>query len=186
MTVAVNCPKCDELIDAPNDGEPVRCPRCEILFSLKTKGTYSEGIQTLSTPTTASAPRQSTATLEDEPPRHGTPRSPFPWSAILVVLVGILFFLLIFSVGFNIWFIVQPERCFFNGAARRAEQQANQQRMIAEQAAQQARALQVEAERRQAMQLAELQELQRQLEAVRAELKQRPKGVEPPGKGVVK
>lgn len=181
MTIAATCPKCDERIDAPDDGEPVRCPRCDCLFPLNRKGGYAEGIQTMPAPVVI-APRQKTLEPgDDPPPRHGTPRSPFPVSPILVLLIGLLFFLLVFSVGFNIWFVAQPERGFFMGAARAAEQQAIQQRMIAEQAAQQALAAQQEAERRQALQRAELQALQQQLDAARAELAEwrrlMPKGV---------
>jgi hypothetical protein len=36
---------------------------------------------------------------------HPSPRSPFPLTALLVIVIGILFFLLAFSVGFNVWFL---------------------------------------------------------------------------------
>ncbi|MSQ95736.1 MAG: hypothetical protein EXR98_14440 [Gemmataceae bacterium] len=191
MTIAATCPQCEERIDAPDDGEPIRCPRCDCLFPLKRRDTYAEGIQAMPAPIVAAGPCEKAPTLEDQPPpRHGTPRSPFPVAPMLIVVIGILFFLLVFSVGFNIWFVMQPDRGIFNNAARAAEQQAIQQRMIAEQAAQQALMAQQEAQRQQAVQQAEMQALQRQLMEVRTELevakRKLEKANEPPNKGGVK
>ena len=191
MTIAATCPQCEERIDAPDDGEPIRCPRCDCLFPLKRRDAHADGIQAMPAPVIAAGPREKALPRHDEPPpHHGTPRSPFPVTPILVVTIGILFFLLIFSVGFNIWLVAQPERGIFNNAVRQAEAQAVQQRIIAEQAAQQARMLQQAAELKLAAEQAELNRVQEQLRQVQRELEQKPrrdlpKG-EPPNKGAVK
>ena len=67
-----------------------------------------EGIQP-GPPPAKSAPKKREA---DEPLRHPTPRSPFPLTAVLVVAIGILVLLLVFSVGFNVWFIMRSEHRF--------------------------------------------------------------------------
>ncbi|MBI2806866.1 MAG: hypothetical protein HYX68_17950 [Planctomycetes bacterium] len=142
MSVAVMCPQCDERIDAPSDGEPVRCPRCDHLFTLQPRDPYSDGIQTRPALAGSAERKRGVDAEDDRPsPRRDTPKAPFPYTAILILALGVVFLLLIFSLGFNIWFILGREVGFQrNPAAVQAQQVALQQQMQAQQAADQARA----------------------------------------------
>lgn len=107
MSVTVTCPECNdryEVADAAAE-EMVRCRRCQCPIEPNRREPLSNAIKTK-----PSAVLTSTKHEDDE--RYGDearPRAPFPWVALLVIAIGLLFFLLAFSVGFNIWFISQPE-----------------------------------------------------------------------------
>src|SRR5260370_27682987 len=134
MSVAVTCPECQERYEVPDAAaeQLIRSRRCECPIEAKRQAPASEGIQAKPAPVLGSASRQRE---EDENPQsdrprpHPKPRSPFPWTALLVVVIGLLFLLLVFSVGFNVWFIMNPEKHLRIDEARRAEQMAIQQRM---------------------------------------------------------
>jgi hypothetical protein len=140
MSVAVTCPECQERYEVPDEAaqQLIRCRRCQCPIEAKRHAPASEAIQAKPEPVLGSASRL----LEDDdnpqpdrPRPHPKPRSPFPWTALLVVVIGMLLLLLVFSVGFNVWFIVNPDRHLRIEEARRAEQVAIQQRMEAERAA---------------------------------------------------
>ena len=82
-----------------------------------------------------------------------------------ILLLGILFFALVFSAGFNVWFIMRPENQFFrDNQARQIEQQALERQRQAEIQADQARQRE-QAQQDRARQLEA--ELERQRERVR-------------------
>jgi hypothetical protein len=140
MSVAVTCPECQERYEVPDEAaeQMIRCRRCQCPIEAKRHAPASEGIQAKPAPVLGSASRQredDDNPQPDRPRRHAKPRSPFPWTALLVVVIGLLFLLLVFSIGFNVWFIANPEKHFLINEARRAEQIAIQQRMEAERAA---------------------------------------------------
>jgi hypothetical protein len=140
MSVAVTCPECQEPYEVPDEAaqQLIRCRRCQCPIEAKRHAPASEGIQAKPAPVLGSASRQREDDDNPQPDRprpHPKPRSPFPWTALLVVVIGLLFLLLVFSVGFNVWFIANPEKHLRMDEARRAEQMAIQQRMEAEQAA---------------------------------------------------
>jgi Zn-finger nucleic acid-binding protein len=190
MSAAVTCPECQERFESADEGatDTTRCPRCRHLFSRQGRDEFAEGIQTSPVAVASPVGTKQTPEPEEAPARHhGTPRSPFPLTPILILLIGVLFFLLVFSISFNVWLVMNGEhRLFGVNAAARAEQQAVQQRILAEQAAQQAQAQQQEAQRKEAVQRRELEQLQQQLNAVRQELedarRRGPKGERPPDK----
>jgi hypothetical protein len=144
MTIAVECPECQDRYEVPDQAadQLIRCRRCQCPIDAKRREPQSEGIQTNPTPVLGSPSRQRQHDDNAEPERprrHPKPRSPFPWTALLIVVIGVLFFLLAFSVGFNVWFLVNPDKLLhMEERARRAEQEAMQQRLQAEQAAQMA------------------------------------------------
>ena len=143
MPTLVTCPECHERFDSDEDAADQRCPKCEHVFQPKPRAPYTENIQAKSAPTGPSA-KTSTPTWDEEddkpidhPPR---PRAPFPWNALLILALGVLFFALVFSGAFNVWFILRPDNDFFRGnAVRQIEQQAIERQRQAEMQAEQAR-----------------------------------------------
>jgi hypothetical protein len=138
MSVAVTCPECQDCYEVPDEAtqQLIRCRRCQCPIESSRHATASEGIQAKPAPVLGSASRQRENDDNPQPDRprpHPKPRSPFPWTALLVVVIGLLFLLLVFSVGFNVWFIANPEKHFRMDEARRA--MAIQQRLEAEKAA---------------------------------------------------
>jgi hypothetical protein len=96
-------------------------------------------------------------------PPHREARAPFPVVPILVVLLGMMFFLLVASIGFNVWIFLTPDHGFRgNLQAQRAEEVARQQRVLAEQAAQAAELNKKQADLMQAQLQKQLQDLRRQ------------------------
>jgi len=144
MSLAVICPECQDRYEVPDEAaeQLIRCRRCQCPIEAKPHAPASESIQAKPAPVLGSAPRRRDDDDNPQPDhtrRHPRPRSPFPWTALLVVAIGLLLLLLVFSVGFNVWFIANPEKHFRMDDARRAEQMAIQQRMEAEKAAAMAR-----------------------------------------------
>jgi hypothetical protein len=107
MSIAVTCPQCRNDVEVPSDRTgAMRCQRCGVTFSVD----------------------------EAPSPRRPTARAAFPWGPVAIVTIGILFMLLTFSVGFNIWFILDPDHHRLRlDEAMEAEQMAKEQRMQAEQ-----------------------------------------------------
>jgi hypothetical protein len=137
MPTLVTCPECHERF------ADQRCPKCEHVFQAKPRAPYTESIQAKSAPT---GPAAKTSTPEwdeedDKPIEHPPkPRAPFPWNALLILLLGVLFFALVFSAVFNVWFILRPDNDFLRGnPARQIEQQAIERQRQAEIQAEQAR-----------------------------------------------
>ena len=96
---------------------------------------------------------------------------PFPYMSILIVLLGLLFFLLVVSVGFNIWIVVTPDNGFrVNAEVNRAQKVAQEQRQLVEQAAQRAQLLQQEAQRNDMLVQRRLDDLKQELEATKEQL----------------
>ncbi len=148
MPIAVVCPKCGAGFEIPKDlaDQPVRCMRCEHTFVRGDDESLAVGIQAAGAAASGKKPEPASPTAPS-PPRP-TARSPFPAVPLLICLLGLLFFLLILSGGFNVWFVLHPEDPWRRGVA--AEQEA--QRALAAEARAQAeaanaRAAQAEAER---------------------------------------
>jgi hypothetical protein len=126
MSTVVQCPRCHADIDITPDlaDQPIRCA-CGHTFA-----PHAAAIR-------AGAPRRK-ADDYDEPapsPRRPTARAAFPWGPIAIVTIGILFLLLAFSVGFNVWILMMPDnRRFGFLEARDAELMALEQRARAEEA----------------------------------------------------
>jgi len=143
MPTLVTCPECHERFDSEDEAADQRCPKCAHVFQSKPRAPYTEGIQAKSAPAGPVAKATTPAwDEEDDKPlgRPPTPRAPFPWTALLILLLGLLFFALVFSAGFNIWFLMRPDNDFFRGNAIRVqEQQAIERQRQAEMAAEQAR-----------------------------------------------
>jgi hypothetical protein len=112
----------------------IRCRSCQCPIEPNRAEPGSAAIQVKPTLVLVSPQHEDEDFERDDAHRHPTPRAPFPWTALLVVLIGLLFFLLAFSIGFNVWFISQPENRLRMEDARRAEQVAMQQRIEAEKA----------------------------------------------------
>jgi hypothetical protein len=157
------CPQCQERIDVPGDlaDQPIQCHRCMTVFE-RGKAVASVAVHAGPAPTAAPSSRAPEPTLSPSPP-HREARAPFPWIPLLVLLLGILFFLLVASVGFNVYMMVVPEQGFrLNARAAQAEAVAQQQRVMAEQAMRDAEANRKQADLNQAR-------LQKQLEDLRRE-----------------
>lgn len=177
MSTVVTCPQCQTRMDLPNElaDQPVQCHRCLSIFE-RGRTAPSMAIQAgaapLSKPHHESAngggthpkPHHESANGPGrESPPHREARAPFPIVPILILLLGILFIVLIGSVGFNIWFIVTPEHGFrANPQLQRAEALAQQQRVIAEQAVKAAEIDKNQAKLVQAQQAKQIDELKRQ------------------------
>jgi hypothetical protein len=138
----------------------IRCRRCQCPIEAKESVPPPDSIQAKPALVLGSTSRQRERdenSEPDRPHRHPEPRAPFPWTALLIVVIGVLFFLLAFSVGFNVWFIVNPDKFLrMEEQARRAEQVAMQQRLAAEQAAEMAQQAEKQARENEARAKAEL------------------------------
>jgi uncharacterized protein HemX len=173
MSIAVICPRCQTHFGITDDlaDEPVCCPKCANVFS---RG-GSAGIQAGTPP---SAPKTGSARndREDDEPMppsrpHAPPRVPFPTVPLLILVCGILFLLLALSVGFNLWVIAHPDlRIDRQQQAMRAADEAQAMRMQAEQEAKRAAENQQKAEQQEAKLKRDLDDLRRELEAVRLQL----------------
>jgi len=138
MAIAVMCPRCQTAIEVTDDlaDQPICCQRCLHTFE-RSKGT-SSAIQ--AGPTRVTAPQDEDDRAPPPSRPHAEPRAPFPVVPLLLVLIGLLFFVLVASVGFNVWLVVNPDqRDGMDRRARQAEIQAQQARVQAEQAAELAR-----------------------------------------------
>jgi len=180
MSVMLTCPECRTKIEITDDllDQPVRCHRCLHIFERTAREQLALGVQA-GAPT--KAPEKATPREEErpEPRRPSEPHSPFPIMPILIVALGVVFLMLVCSLGFNIWFVWNPEGRFRPiEEARKAEERARQQQIIAEQEAQRAAAMQAEGQRRAANLQREIEALQRQLEATREQLEEARRKVE--------
>ncbi len=134
MAIAVFCPKCETRIEITKDlaDQPVHCGRCGSTFVPGAADALDVGIQ--AKPTPASPANKLASILSPEPSQpRATARSPFPAVPLLVCVVGMLFFLLVGSGGFNVWLLMNP-----NDPWRRQVnvEQANQRAAAAEARAQ--------------------------------------------------
>ena len=171
MSVAAVCPECQARIELPSEVAdlPIRCLRCQQPFERD----LSAGIQTKATPIAAATRKKDAAEEPPLSPRRPTARSPFPMTSVLVVVLGLMFFLFVFSVGFNVWFLLTPENRFRRAEeAMRAEQAAQIARQQAEQAAENARALQLEQARQHEIAQQRLIELQDELKMAKDQLEE--------------
>lgn len=137
MQTLITCPECHERFDADDSAADQVCPKCAHTFQPQAKAPYTESIQSKPAEVTGKIARE--RDKEDDRPieRPRSPRSPFPWTALLILLVGLLFFALVFSAGFNIWVIARPDDPFFRNNV--ALQQAVERQRLAEIQAEQAR-----------------------------------------------
>jgi predicted nucleic acid-binding Zn-ribbon protein len=161
MSRVVTCPQCQTPIEVPGDlaDQPIQCHRCMTVFE-RGKAVASVAVHAGPAPTVAPSSRAPEPTLS---PPHREARAPFPWIPLLVLLLGILFFLLVASVGFNVYVMVIPEQGFrFNENVRRAEQVAAEQRLAAQQAMQAADANKKQADLNQARMQKQLEDLRRE------------------------
>jgi hypothetical protein len=104
MPVTVTCPECDDSYQVSDQAaeQMVRCRRCQCPIEPKK---YKEGIQARRGDLSRRRDEEDEPEHRRVPLSHPVPRSPFPWTALLLVVIGILIFLLAFSVGFNVWFL---------------------------------------------------------------------------------
>lgn len=170
MSIAVTCPQCRLDFEVPPElaDTRVRCLRCAFAFKAEARPAREDGIQVGATP----RPRLRD---DDEMPRPSPPRptahAPFPWGPIAIVTIGILFLLLSFSVGFNLWLAMVPDnRRIALVEAMDAQQVAMEERMRADQARQMALAQQAEAEVKLARMQADLAIARKQLDDANDEL----------------
>ena len=137
MSIAVTCPQCQARFDVPDDlaDQPIQCHQCLQVFERGSRKAASIGIQAgpaRVVPAPASLPDES---APSRPLHHPEPRSPFPVVPLMVVLIGLLFFLLVASVGFNVWITVTPDNRFrIDNRLQQAQADAQQQRAAAFQA----------------------------------------------------
>ena len=110
MPIAVVCPKCGGSFEITRDlgDQPVRCGRCEHTFTPGDADPLAVGIQAKSMPTTTKKPTEPDLPAMPSPPR-ATARTPFPAVPLLICVLGMLFFLLVLSGGFNAWFLMHPD-----------------------------------------------------------------------------
>ena len=172
MPIAITCPECAEPFKVPDaDAEKMaRCPRCQCPVEPRHPKVAADAIQV-----TASPARSTRKVEEDDedfarPTRHGTPRSPFPWSALYIVVIGILFFLLAFSAGFNAWFLSKAENPFQANNEAMRRQQAEAAMQAAQQAEAMAREQAARADKNAAAARRELEDAQRELQRAREEI----------------
>jgi hypothetical protein len=115
--------------------------------------------------------------------KHPQPRSPFPWSAVWIVVIGILFLLLILSVGFNITVLFNPEYHSVREQQMIArEQEARAQADAARAAEMMARQAQDQAQTRREGLKRENDELRRQVEHLRDQLEEARRAAKEPHK----
>jgi hypothetical protein len=161
MSMTATCPQCQARIEVPGDlaEQPIQCHRCMTVFE-RGKAVASAAIQVGPAPP-AAPPSGATEPAPSSP--HREARAPFPLIPLFVLLLGILLFLLVASIGFNVYMVVVPDQGFrVNDRAVQAEARERQQRLMAEQAMQAAEANRKQADLNQAR-------LQKQLEDLRRE-----------------
>ena len=106
--------------------------------------------------------------LSEGPARR--PRSRFPWSSLAIVLIGLLLLLLIFSMCFNVWLALSPDRQFPGFEhLRDAEQAARAQQAIAEQSAVNAQLQEARIRADNEKLKRDIEDLKRQLDALQRE-----------------
>src|SRR5437763_15309948 len=100
MPIAITCPECGEAFKVPDaDADKLaRCPRCQCPIEPRHPKVAADA-DAIQVP---SSTRPARSYEEDDidvtrPNRPPKPRSPFPWTALYIVVIGILFFLLAFS-----------------------------------------------------------------------------------------
>src|SRR5262249_1390470 len=98
MSVAVQCPEGHDRYEAPDEAgmNPMRCRRCQCPIEAKESVAPSDGIQAQPALVLASTSRRREHDEDpepDRPRRHPEPRAPFPLTALLIVVIGVLFFL---------------------------------------------------------------------------------------------
>lgn len=181
MSIAVICPRCQTTFPISDDlaDGPVCCSKCANVF----QRSASAGIQAGAPPSASKSapPRNDRDDDEPMPPSrpHASPRVPFPTVSLLILVCGVLFLLLVLSVGFNIWVFVHPDlrndrhaqqAILADEQAQVAQQQAEIARVQAE--LMRARAVQArqEVQQEDAKLKRELEDLRRELEAVREQL----------------
>ena len=142
MPTAVVCPNCRTRFEIASElaaDEPIRCAKCMHTF-LRTDSAAA-GFQAGPAPITVTP-------IDDDdererpsrPPRRPIPPPMFPMATLLWLAIGILFLLLVISVGFNAWVMLGgPDRRFRFEDQMRAEQDAMRARDMAQQAAEMAR-----------------------------------------------
>ncbi len=172
MAIAVVCPKCGANFEITRDlkDQPVRCMRCELTFTPGEADPLAVGIQTTPVATPPAKKYEQVLPPAPSPPR-ATARTPFPAVPLLVCVVGMLFFLLVGSGGFNVWFLTHPDHPW----RRRVDvEQANQRAAMAEARAQAeaaaATAAQAETQRLRKQLQDQIDELKQTLDATRKEL----------------
>lgn len=105
MPVMIHCPECKdryEVSDAAAE-KLIRCRRCQCPIDPDRQDVPADAIQVdLDLPRPPRKVEPSERAIDD-PLTHRSPRAPFPWVAILIVVIGVLFVLLVFSVGLNVW-----------------------------------------------------------------------------------
>jgi len=171
MALLVSCPNCQARFDIADDlaDQPVRCHQCMHVFERVGARSPSVGIQ-------ARPPSAVTMAQEDRIPeqarrRMPSPRPAFPWYALYLVVIGLLFFLLVVSVGFNVWIVFNADNRFRREEeVRDLQQQAQAQRMRAEAAAEMARQQQIQATQKSASLQRQNEELKRQVDILRGQL----------------
>jgi uncharacterized paraquat-inducible protein A len=172
MSIVVTCPQCQARIAVPGDlaDQPVQCHRCMTVFE-RGKELASAAIQAGPAPTAVPLSRP----LAPEPSAalpHREARAPFPLVPLFVLLLGILVFLLIASIGFNVYMMVIPDQGFrVNQQVRQAEMVAQQQRAMAVQAMQDAEANRKQADLNQARLQKQLEDLRRERDEALAEVR---------------
>ena len=170
MSRVVTCPQCEARIEAPADlaDQPIQCHRCMTVFE-RGKALASVAVHAGPAPTAAPSARAPEPTAS---PPHREARAPFPWIPLMVLLLGILFFLLVASVGFNVYMMLIPDQGFrVNIRAVQAEEVARQQRVVAEQAMRDAEANRKQAELNQARLQKQLEDLRRERDDLREKLR---------------
>ena len=170
MPVVATCPQCQTRIEVPSDlaDQPIRCHHCLHTFE---RGGVESAIHAGPVSVKAPALARDNNVEPMRSPSHAEPRTPFPYLSVLIVLLGLVFFLLVVSVGFNIWIVVTPEHGFrVNVEANRAQKVAQEQRLQAEQAAQRVQFLEQEAQRNDKLLQRRLDELRQELEATKEQL----------------
>ena len=167
MSVVVTCPQCQAGFEIPGDlaDQPVRCHRCAHTFQANGVPAHLDGIRVGAS---ATLPRRQIDEVDHEPmpsPRRPTARAPFPWGPIAVITIGILFFLLSLSAGFNFYYLSDPDGPHRNlEEARQAERVAVERRLQAEKLAALALQQEVEAKARMDRLLRELEEARKPIE----------------------
>ncbi len=171
MAITVVCPKCGASFEITRDlrDQPVRCMRCEHTFTPGEADPLAVGIQTTPIVTPPAKKYEQVLPPAPSPPR-ATARTPFPAVPLLVCVVGMLFFLLVGSGGFNVWFLTHPDDPW----RRRVDvEQANQRAAMAEARAQAeaaaAAAAQAETQRVRKQLQDQIDDLKQALEAAKKE-----------------
>ncbi len=117
MPVMVTCPECRDRYEVSDEAavKLIRCRRCQCPIDADRQDVPADAIEADVAPLKVHVPHQHEDEDDralDDPLTYRSPRAPFPWTAILIVVIGVLFFLLAFSVAFNVWFLTRPDRRF--------------------------------------------------------------------------